>query len=248
VAPTVDYYAGSSASGTPLSSPPSTAGTYTAVASFPGSADYTSASSAPATFIIYGPPAITTTIPDQTVATANTPTYQVQASDPNGLGLTYQISDPAGYANATITNTGGLITFSPTGGAAVDSVTVIVTNAVGLSTSQTFNVTIVCPLSVSITFSGLTGAYAADFNGTITLTGGSGGPYWMTSFADGMSAWFNTYNGGWALWLDTPSGVMAYYVSSASWDFSANLTLTMNYNSGALIGLPNTIDVVPVWS
>ncbi len=43
VAPTVTYFAGSNTSGNPLSGAPSQAGTYTALATFPGSADYTSA-------------------------------------------------------------------------------------------------------------------------------------------------------------------------------------------------------------
>ena len=42
VTPTVTYYAGSDTTGTPLSSAPSGVGTYTVVASFAGSADYTS--------------------------------------------------------------------------------------------------------------------------------------------------------------------------------------------------------------
>jgi len=52
VAPTFTYYAGSSATGTPLSGAPVKAGTYTVIASFPGSADYTSAVSSPVTFTI----------------------------------------------------------------------------------------------------------------------------------------------------------------------------------------------------
>jgi hypothetical protein len=44
VTPTSTYYAGSNASGTPLTSAPSNAGTYTVVASFAGSSDYSSAS------------------------------------------------------------------------------------------------------------------------------------------------------------------------------------------------------------
>jgi Ca2+-binding RTX toxin-like protein len=50
VTPTLTYYSGSSATGTPLPAP-SAAGTYTVVAFFPGSADYTSAS-ASTTFAI----------------------------------------------------------------------------------------------------------------------------------------------------------------------------------------------------
>ena len=52
VSPTLMYYAGSSATGTPLNGPPTAAGTYTVVADFPGSTDYASALSPPATFAI----------------------------------------------------------------------------------------------------------------------------------------------------------------------------------------------------
>ncbi|HYT91022.1 MAG TPA: Ig-like domain repeat protein [Gemmataceae bacterium] len=51
VTPTLIYYAGSSASGTPLAGAPTQAGTYTVVAAFAGSADYTAAS-ASTTFTI----------------------------------------------------------------------------------------------------------------------------------------------------------------------------------------------------
>ena len=52
VSPTLTYYAGSTASGTPLAGAPSSSGTYTAVAGFPGSADYLAAQSSPVTFTI----------------------------------------------------------------------------------------------------------------------------------------------------------------------------------------------------
>jgi hypothetical protein len=52
VAPTLTYYAGATAAGTPLSSAPIDAGTYTVVASFAGSADYSAVHSAPVTFTI----------------------------------------------------------------------------------------------------------------------------------------------------------------------------------------------------
>jgi choice-of-anchor A domain-containing protein len=51
VSPTLNYYSGSSTTGTPLAGAPRTVGTYTVVAAFPGSADYTAAS-AHATFTI----------------------------------------------------------------------------------------------------------------------------------------------------------------------------------------------------
>ncbi len=52
VSPTLTYYSGSSAGGTPLASAPVDAGTYTVVATFPGSQDFTSSSSSPVTFMI----------------------------------------------------------------------------------------------------------------------------------------------------------------------------------------------------
>ncbi len=54
VAPTLAYYAGTSASGNPLSGAPSLAGTWTVVASFAGSTDY-AAASASTTFTISSP-------------------------------------------------------------------------------------------------------------------------------------------------------------------------------------------------
>ena len=52
VSPTLAYYSGSTATGTPLGGAPSVVGTYTEVASFAGSADYASANSSPVTFSI----------------------------------------------------------------------------------------------------------------------------------------------------------------------------------------------------
>ena len=52
VAPVPVYYAGSSATGTPLSAAPIEVGTYTVVADFPGSTDYVTGNSAPVTFTI----------------------------------------------------------------------------------------------------------------------------------------------------------------------------------------------------
>jgi hypothetical protein len=52
IGPTLTYYVGGAAAGAPMAGPPSAAGTYTVVASFPGSSDYASAQGAPATFTI----------------------------------------------------------------------------------------------------------------------------------------------------------------------------------------------------
>jgi len=50
--PTFTYYAGPSASGTPMNAPPVNVGTYTVVASYAGTQDYAAAQSAPVTFTI----------------------------------------------------------------------------------------------------------------------------------------------------------------------------------------------------
>ena len=47
-----EYYAGSTATGTPFTAAPIDAGTYTVVAEFPGSTDYTTGASQPVTFAI----------------------------------------------------------------------------------------------------------------------------------------------------------------------------------------------------
>ena len=59
VSPTLSYYAGTSATGTPMAGAPSAVGTYTVVAVFPGSSDYASAWSAPVTFEITAPSEVT---------------------------------------------------------------------------------------------------------------------------------------------------------------------------------------------
>ena len=52
VSPAFIYFAGSTVSGDPLAGAPIDAGTYTVVANFPGSSDYSSTRSAPVTFVI----------------------------------------------------------------------------------------------------------------------------------------------------------------------------------------------------
>jgi uncharacterized protein YjiK len=64
VSPTFLYYPGNTATGDGSATPPSAAGTYTVVATFAGSADYTSAQSLPATFTIAQAP-LTVTASDQ---------------------------------------------------------------------------------------------------------------------------------------------------------------------------------------
>src|SRR5262249_39651428 len=86
---TFTYYAGTDASGPALSGAPSAAGTYTVVASFAGSADYTSAS-AQATFTIARAPLPVTAASASKVYGAANPTF------------TYTLSGFAGSDNAGV--------------------------------------------------------------------------------------------------------------------------------------------------
>lgn len=85
VGPALAYYAGPTASGPALAGPPVAVGTYTVVASFPGSADYTGASSPPVPFEI-APAPTTVTLAASADSTAfgrpTTLTAAVVANDP----------------------------------------------------------------------------------------------------------------------------------------------------------------------
>jgi len=61
VTPTLTYYSGTTATGNALSGPPTAVGTYTVVASFPGSTDYTSASASTTFTISKATPIVTVT-------------------------------------------------------------------------------------------------------------------------------------------------------------------------------------------
>jgi hypothetical protein len=83
---TYTYYAGSSATDTPLAGPPTAAGTYTVVAGFAGSADYTAASNT-ATFSITPPAPAPTPTPTPTPAPALTTISGTVFRDYNADGL-----------------------------------------------------------------------------------------------------------------------------------------------------------------
>jgi N-acetylneuraminic acid mutarotase len=88
VAPTLTYYSGSTATGTPLGGTPFLPGTYTVAATFVGSPDYTAAS-ATATFVIQPP---TVTISGPTVAVPGQPlTYTFSIAGPT-QGITFSIN------------------------------------------------------------------------------------------------------------------------------------------------------------
>ena len=84
VTPTLTYYVGSGTSGTDLgATAPTAAGTYSVVASFPGSADYAPAQSTPATFaIVTSPATIALTSSVSTAVYGQTVTFVATVSSP----------------------------------------------------------------------------------------------------------------------------------------------------------------------
>ena len=158
VTPTLQYYLGTNATGNNwTTAAPNTPGTYTVLATFPGSTDYLAASGIPSTFTVYADPFITAT---------------------SGSGQTGAVYTP--FAQAFTTNvvdthgnpvSGAAVTFTaPTSGAGgtfaggLTSV-VVATNAAGTATAPAF------------TANGTTGGYSviastpgAAVPATFTLT------------------------------------------------------------------------------
>ena len=113
-------------------------------------------------------------------------------------------------ACASIDTVTGLITFNPTGLAESGTITVTVTNSVGLSTTTTFTLNVICPTSVSVTFSGLTdngAGIAAYYNTTITMAVTTG-PSWSANLGIGALVF-----GGWS---GAAPSVLAWACGSAT--------------------------------
>ena len=187
VTPTLAYYVGSTATGTPSATPPSAAGTYTVVAHFGGSADYTAASSSPATFNI------TQLTPSVTVSDLGGPytgsPYPAMAQVNGGTSLEgitptlayYVGSTATGTPSATPPTTAGTYTVVANFAGSTDY-------APNSSSPVTFSITQLTP---SVTVSDLGGPY-------------TGSPYPATAHV----------NGGASLEGTTPT--LAYYVGSTA--------------------------------
>jgi hypothetical protein len=92
---TLTYYAGSTASGTPLAGTPNSAGTYTVVAQFAGSTDYTSAS-AQTTF---------------TITPANTSTALRSSANPSAVGQSVTLTASVSVLSPGAGTPTGTVTF-----------------------------------------------------------------------------------------------------------------------------------------
>ncbi len=103
VAPTLTYYAGSSATGSPLAGAPSQAGTYTVVAGFAGSVDYAANTSGPVSFTIdKATSTVALTAADGSAVFGQTVTFvaivTAGAATPTGTLTFYDGSTPLGTA------------------------------------------------------------------------------------------------------------------------------------------------------
>jgi hypothetical protein len=143
VIPTLTYYAGTSGSGTALGGAPSQPGTYTVVAYFTGSTDYTSASVS-ATFTIYPPPPPVAQ-KDYAATAQNVPvTINILSNDydPNGYSFwLIAVSQPShGYV---VINADQTITYTPTNGFfGIDTFQYWVSDGFGGLSSATVTVTV----------------------------------------------------------------------------------------------------------
>ena len=187
VAPTLAYYVGSTATGTPSATPPTTVGTYTVVANFAGTTDYAPASSSPVTF------SITQLTPSVTVSDLGGPytgsPYPATAHVNGGASLEGVALTLAYYVGSTATGTP-----SATPPTTVGTYTVVANfagstdYAPASSSPVTFSITQATP---SVTVSDLGGPY-------------TGSPYPATAHV----------NGGASLEGTTPT--LAYYVGSTA--------------------------------
>ena len=177
VSPTLTYYSGTSGTGTPLNGAPTTAGTYTVVANFAGSADFTSAS-ANTTFAI--------SLATPTVALAiNNGAYAATVAGVNG------VPDPnlEGATPILTYYTGTSATGTPLSGApsAAGTYTVLA-NFAGSSDYTSANAS--TTFTIGQSNSGGLLAYEG-FNGSVgALEGETDGSGWNTSTAAGAVGWY----------------------------------------------------------
>jgi hypothetical protein len=180
VTPTLTYYAGGSAAGTPLAGAPTAAGVYTVVASFAGSTDYTSASSS-TTFTITDAPltagslsvsggieSMTSTTISATFSDAdlNAPTSDFSGTINWGDG-TAANPDITTFTASAVSGSGGNYTVSGSHQYAEEGnydVTVVVSDAGGSTTTLSSSTNSAGPSPVMV-------AYAVAIQGRTTTPG-----------------------------------------------------------------------------
>ncbi len=220
VTPTVTYYSGTSVSGTGTSSAPSTVGTYTVLASFVGSADYTSGSASTTFSITSATPTVTVSdsggIATSSPATPYPATAMVAGvSHIAGTSLETVTPSVTYYSGTSVTGTGTTSAPSTVGTYTVLASFVGSTDYTSGSASTTFQVAS-GPIAPPLTLIDASGAYTgAAFTAT-------------TASLDGVTPSLSYYSGtsasGTAL-SGAPTTVGTYTVL-------ASIAATTQYTSG----------------
>jgi hypothetical protein len=234
VTPTLAYYSGSAATGTPLSGSPVQAGTYTVVASFAGSPDYASATSTPVTFTVnQATPTITWTNPAPiTYGTALSATQLNATTAPTVQG-SFNYTPPAGTILGPGLGQTLSVTFTPTDTVDYTTATQTVTIDVNQDQSNT-NLTSsnnASNLSQNVTFTATVtslGPASVPPTGTVDFYDGIKPSNWLGSatLANGVATF--TTN---ALSLGNHAITASYTDGDAKYLGSTSPTLTQTVNS-----------------
>ncbi len=221
VAPTLMYYAGTDAMGTPLAGAPTTAGTYTAVATFPGSTDYASVSSSPVTLtILQATPSVSSVNPVNINLGAALENSQLSgvASVPGSFSYTAL----AGSLPAAGSGQSVAVTFTPTD--SIDYATVPATAIVNVSDVESLAIT---NTSFTINARSLAGIAVGDVG--VTGEGGDGLTYTISAIAGNSTniAAFSINNQG-VIQIAVPADLPAVKTGTqtASFDVTAADNIT----------------------
>ncbi len=226
VAPTLTYYSGSSATGQPLPGAPIASGTYTVLASFAGSASYTSAT-ATKTFTIAR--ATSQTAVTDAGGTYSTSTFPATASVAGVSGIfsaTLDSTAPSLTYYSGTTATGGALTGTPS---AAGTYTVVAsfpgsTNYSSSSASTTFSIARATP---AITLTDASATYDASVHAaSATIAGVSGTP---VTTLEGVGLTLTYYTGSVAVGTPLGSGPS----QAGTYTVRAAFAGTPNYASAA---------------
>jgi hypothetical protein len=221
---TYAHYSGTTASGTPLSGAPTNAGTYTVVASFAGSTDY-SAGSAQTTFTIgqAAPHVVTTDASGQFTGNPFPASTTVTGVGNQFLGgglyfAFYNGSTPTGSASSTAPESVGTYTV----------VVTFVTGDPDYSTASSAPVTFsITAAPATVTVSDVGGTYTGNaFPATSTVAGLSGVP---GSTLEGVGLTFTYYSGGTA----TGTPLAGAPASAGTYTFVASFPGSVDYSAGS---------------
>ncbi len=223
---TFTYYAGSTATGTPLSGAPSTAGTYTVVADFAGSTDYTTGAAQSTFTIAQATPAVSVTDTggaySGSVFSASDSVQGVTGAagatlEGVGLTLTYYVGNTAtGTPLSGAPSTAGTYTVAADFAGSTDYTTG--------SAQATFTIAQATP-TVSVTDAG--GTYSGSaFVATGSVAGDSGVG---SSTLEGTSLLLSYYAGGTA----TGTPLSGAPVSAGTYTVSASFIGSADYGAGS---------------